>query len=101
MYHRGISWSVGIQYIASTRPSVGRNRPTIIAHRDFYAIFWERIGPMLVERTGGVLNLTPHFLISSGIIAIDQAAVPIAMSEMGSFNASYNMYRIFTIVACV
>jgi hypothetical protein len=57
---------------------------------------------MLVERTGGVLNLTPHFLISSGIIAIDQAAVPIAMSEMGAlFNASYNMYRIFTIVACV
>jgi hypothetical protein len=43
---------------------------------DFY-VFWERIGPMLVERTGGVLNLTPHFLISSGIIAIDQAAVPL------------------------
>jgi hypothetical protein len=57
---------------------------------------------MLVERAGHVLQLTLQFLISFGTIAIDQAAVPIAMSEMGAlFDASYNMYWIFTIVACV
>jgi hypothetical protein len=54
-----------------------------------------------VERTGGVLNLTPHFLISSGIIAIDQAAVPIAMSEMGALLTHRTICTGFLIVACM
>jgi hypothetical protein len=91
MYLIGGYLGVGIQYIASTRPALwDAIWPTIIAHRDF--TFWERIGPMLVERTG-VLNLTPHF-ISSGIIAIDQAA-HCHVWNGSSFNASYNIKWIF------
>jgi hypothetical protein len=94
--HRGY---LGVlEFNTSLQPvqHVGRNRP-IIAHRDLHNLLGT-IGPMLVERTGGVLNLT-HFLISSGIIAIDQAAVPMPCLKWGSFNASYA--GCFTIVACV